>query len=94
MNADKILMSRGGEKLETVIGRGEEEELPVFQGGAFEVEVVDRSKFGKKLVDKDFLNNYLPNGAIDRHTMRDLVDSIQLVGPSEFECSEVSFRKV
>ncbi|KAL3503577.1 hypothetical protein ACH5RR_038026 [Cinchona calisaya] len=88
MNAEMIVMSRGGEKLETVIGRGEEEELPAFKAGAFQMEVMERSKIGKKLVDRDFLNDYLQNGAIDRHTMRELVDSIQLVGPDEFECSE------
>lgn len=93
MDAEKIVMSRGGEKLETVIGRREDEELPVFMAGAFKIEVMERSRIGKKLVDRDFLNNYLPNGAIGKHTMRELVDSIQLVGPNEFDCSEVSFRK-
>lgn len=89
MNADRIKMSRGGEKLATVIGRRDEEELPVFEDGAFEIEVMERSNVGKKLVDEDFLNDYVPNGAIDRHTMRALIDSIGLVGPSEFQCSEV-----
>lgn len=89
MNADRIKMARGGEKLATVIGRGDEEELPVFEDGAFEIAVMERSNIGKKLVDEDFLNNYVPNGAIDRHTMRALIDSIGLVGPSEFQCSEV-----
>lgn len=88
MSAEKIVMSKGGEELEAVLGRGEEEELPAFKPGAFQIEVLERSKVGKKLVNVDFLNNYLPNGAIDRHTMRQLVDSIELVGPNEFNCSE------
>lgn len=92
MIAEKIVMSEGGEELETVLGRGEEEELPVFKPGAFQIEVHERSKMGKKLVNVDFLDNYLPKGAIARHTMRQLVDSIELVGPSEFNCSEVSLR--
>lgn len=88
MNADKILMSTGGEKLATVVGRGEDEELPVFQARAFDIEVAERSSIGKKLVDRDFLNNYVEEGAISRHTMRELIDSIHLVGSNEFQCSE------
>lgn len=91
MSGDKILMSRGGEKLETVVGREEEDELPIFQDGAFEIEVTERSRFGKKLVNNKFLDNYLEEGVISRHTMRSLVDSIRLVGPNEFHCSEVRF---
>ncbi|KAJ8532535.1 hypothetical protein K7X08_012458 [Anisodus acutangulus] len=88
MNSERISMSRGGEKLETVIGRGEDEELPVFKYGAFEIEVNDRKKIGKKLTDDEFLKKYLPEGAISRHTMRELIDSIRLVGVDEFHCSE------
>ena len=92
MIGEKIVMSKGGEELEMVLGRGEEEELPLFKPGAFQIEVLERSKKGKKLVNVDFLNNYLPNGAIHRHTMRQLVDSIELVGPNELNCSEVSLQ--
>ncbi|XP_059281888.1 beta-1,2-xylosyltransferase [Lycium ferocissimum] len=88
MNSERISMSRGGEKLDTVIGRGEDEELPVFKEGAFEILVNDRKKIGKKLSDEEFLSKYLPEGAISRHTMRELVDSIRLVGADEFHCSE------
>lgn len=89
MNPEKILMSKGGEKLEKVIGRREEEELPIFKNGAFEIEVNERTKIGKKLADEKFLNEYLPEGAISKHTMRELIDSIRLVGANEFHCSEV-----
>lgn len=91
MNPDEILMSRGGEKLESVIGRSEDDELPVFKNGAFQIKVTDKLKIGKKLVDEKFLNKYLPEGAISRHTMRELIDSIQLVGADDFHCSEVRF---
>ncbi|CAK9148838.1 unnamed protein product [Ilex paraguariensis] len=88
MNLEKIRMSKGGERLETVIGRGEDEELPEFEFGAFDVEVLDRSSRGKKLASGEFLDQYVQNGAIERHTMRGLIDSIRLVGASEFQCSE------
>ncbi|CAH1451027.1 unnamed protein product [Lactuca virosa] len=89
MHPDKIKMSAGGEVLESVIGRGEEEELPEFEFGAFDLEVTGNSKnHGKKLATEGFLNEYLQKGEISRHTMRDLIDSIQLVGANEFECSE------
>ncbi|KAL6553377.1 hypothetical protein OROGR_007219 [Orobanche gracilis] len=88
MIPERILMSKGGEKLESVIGRREDEELPNYKVGAFEIEVNDRSKVGKKLVGEDFLDKYVPGGAIDRHTMRGLIDSIRLVDASDFICSE------
>lgn len=89
MHPDKIKMSIGGEALESVIGRGEEEELPEFESGAFDLEVGERSKsHGKKLATEGFLNEFIQKGQISRHTMRDLIDSIQLVGANEFECSQ------
>ncbi|CAL5345635.1 unnamed protein product [Camellia sinensis] len=89
MHPDKIRMSIGGERLEAVMGRGEDEELPVFESGAFDVEVVDRSSHGRKLVDDEFLNQYVQFGANSQHTMRGLVDSVKLVGASDFQCSEI-----
>lgn len=102
MNLEKIRMASGGERLEEVIGRGEDEELPEFDFGAFEIEVSDddiansynnndsRSSGGgdRKLVDLEFLNRYLQQGVISKHTMRGLVDSIRLVGAKDFQCSE------
>ncbi|CAH9138801.1 unnamed protein product [Cuscuta epithymum] len=88
MSPDKIRMSKGGEKLETVRGRGEDEEMPVFESGAFDIYVADPSQLGKKLVDYDFLNRYVPQGSIGKHTMRSLIDSIQLVSEDDFQCTE------
>lgn len=88
MHPDKIKMSNGGEVLESVIGRGEDEELPRFEFGAFDIQVGSVSKKNNKLADEAFLNEYLQNGAVSRHAMRDLVGSVKLVGADEFECSE------
>ncbi|KAL3614779.1 hypothetical protein CASFOL_040440 [Castilleja foliolosa] len=88
MNPEGILMARGGENLESVIGRGEDEELPRFRDGAFQIEVINRSRSGKKMVDEVFLDKYLNQGAIGRHTMRELIDSIRLTDASEFNCSQ------
>ncbi|XP_051133730.1 beta-1,2-xylosyltransferase [Andrographis paniculata] len=88
MIPDRISMARGGEKLESVIGRGEDEELPSFDDGAFEIQVSDRSRNGEKLVDLGFLDQYIQEGEIHRHTMRSLVDSIRLVDDTNFICSE------
>ncbi|KAK6934532.1 Glycosyltransferase 61 [Dillenia turbinata] len=86
MDPEKIRMSKGGEVLETVIGRSEGEELPVYEFGAFEVEVDGDG--GKRLVDREFLDRYVPEGGVTRHPMHGLVGSIRLVGSSEFECSQ------
>ncbi|KAE8725464.1 Beta-(1,2)-xylosyltransferase [Hibiscus syriacus] len=90
MDPEKIKMSRGGEKLEHVIGRTEEEELPEFEDGAFEVEVEGgRSRLKrKKLVGDGFLDQFLPVGNILKHTMRELVRSIVVVVESDFTCQE------
>ncbi|XP_043689654.1 beta-1,2-xylosyltransferase-like [Telopea speciosissima] len=95
MNPDRIRMSVGGEKLESVMGRQEEEELPSFDSGAFEIEFDqglsqggNLSRNGRKLVNKEFLDQFVPRGAIHMHTMRALVDSIQLLDPDKFKCSQ------
>lgn len=92
MHPDKIKMSIGGERLEDVIGRRENDELPVFDAGAFDVEIDEkRGKLrDRKLVSNDLLDLYMPQvEEITKHTMRDLIRSIRLVHTSEFQCSEV-----
>ncbi|XP_028053204.1 beta-1,2-xylosyltransferase-like [Camellia sinensis] len=67
MHPKKIRMSIGGESLEEVIERENDDELSVFEDGVFDVEVVDGSSRRRKLVDEDFLNRYLKNGEISKN---------------------------
>ncbi|KFK27136.1 hypothetical protein AALP_AA8G339600 [Arabis alpina] len=102
MVPDRIVMSKGGERIEEVMGRKEEEELPEFREGAFEV-AEEASLLGfernrrigggssvvsRRLVSEEMLNEYIPDGDFDRHTMRDLVASIRVVGTEDFVCDE------
>ena len=89
MNPAKINMSHGGELLETVIGREENDELPVFQPGAFDILVHNKAKFGDKIITPYLLHRVFPQGEVIRHTMRSLLNSIRLVSPGDFQCSEV-----
>lgn len=85
-------MAKGGESLMEVVGRGEEEELPVFQNGAFEVdggEGRERREEEEMVVDRDFLDRYVPRGEVMRHTMRDLISKIRIVPRKDFACDEV-----
>ncbi|KAG4399909.1 hypothetical protein GLYMA_08G324800v4 [Glycine max] len=88
MAPEKITMAKGGEDLAAVMGRTEDEEMPVFQNGAFQVDggevVVDR----ELLVDQEFLDEYVPRGGIDRHTMRELIAKIRIVRGKDFQCDE------
>lgn len=92
MRPERIKMSVGGERVEEVIGRKEEEELPEFDDGAFEVDggpAVGFRKGKRSLVDQEFLDRYLPEGEILKHTMRELMESIRVIGSENFECDEV-----
>lgn len=86
MDPGKIRMSVGGEGLESVMGRREEEELPEFGSGSFGVE----GSGGGRVVDEEFLDRYLPRGAVGYHAMRGLVESMRVVEPEEFQCSQVT----
>ncbi|XP_004500132.1 beta-1,2-xylosyltransferase [Cicer arietinum] len=91
MVLEKIGMAKGGEDLVDVIGRREEEELPLFEKGAFEIDGGHR--FGedgdeKMVVDSEFLDLYVPRGDIMRHTMRDLISKIRIVPKKEFVCDQ------
>lgn len=87
MDSNKIRMSEGGERLEDVTGRKEEEEMPEFEMGAFDIQGVGNEQV-KKLASREFLDEFVPKGEISRHTMRSLVDSIRVVGAKEFECEQ------
>ncbi|GAB4849723.1 hypothetical protein Ancab_004519 [Ancistrocladus abbreviatus] len=88
MNPDRIQVSKGGERIGEVIGRKDDDELPVFEDGAFEIDAGDGSEKGKKVADRAFLKKYVPEGEILRHTMRELIRSMEFAGESEFKCSE------
>uniref|UniRef100_A0A0D9X9H9 Glycosyltransferase 61 catalytic domain-containing protein n=1 Tax=Leersia perrieri TaxID=77586 RepID=A0A0D9X9H9_9ORYZ len=81
-----IAMSRGGESLEQVMGRSEEEELPRYENGALQVEAA--AKRTGPLVEPGFLDAYVPAGGIGMHTMRSLLDSARVVPPGELHCSQ------
>ncbi|CAI0373995.1 unnamed protein product [Linum tenue] len=87
MVPDRIAVSRGGETLQEVFGRGEEEEMPTFQDGAFQI-LGSLGSEKRKLVDEEFLGEYLPQGEIERHTIRQLVSSIEVVDATEFQCDQ------
>ncbi|XP_078439402.1 beta-1,2-xylosyltransferase [Wolffia australiana] len=88
MDPLKIRMSKGGEILEEVMSRAEEEELPQFQVGSFEIEVgLDSGlKSGERLVSVEILDDVVPRGAVHSHTMRELIGSIRIVGQGHLQC--------
>ena len=90
MVPERIKMSRGGERIEEVIGRSEEEELPDFENGAFEI--LGSTARSKWLVDEGFLDAFVPDGNVMRHTMRGLIRSIRVVdnNSKEFHCDLVN----
>lgn len=90
MDPNKIKMSVGGEGLESVMGRREEDELPKFESGSFEIEGdgSERSGSDGRVVDEEFLDRYVPRGAVHYHTMRGLMESMRIVEPGEFQCSQ------
>jgi glycoprotein 2-beta-D-xylosyltransferase len=85
-----IAMSRGGEPLEQVMGRAEEQELPKYEPGALQVEGPSLRTTGP-LVEAGFLDSYVPTGGIGMHTMRALLESARVVPPGELHCSQVLY---
>ncbi|KAJ3677624.1 hypothetical protein LUZ60_003348 [Juncus effusus] len=90
MDPDKIAMSKGGEDLRQVMGRKEEDELPKYQIGAFQMEQgeVWERREDRKLVNQAFLDQYLRHGAVTTHTMRALVESITVVPTGHLQCDQ------
>lgn len=83
-------MSEGGEALEAVMGRGEEDELPKYEPGAFEIEAGEEGAghADRRVVDEEFLDRFVPRGGIQLHTMRALMGSMRLVDPGKLECTQ------
>ncbi|KAI4340029.1 hypothetical protein MLD38_024905 [Melastoma candidum] len=100
MASGRIRMARGGERLEEVLGRKEEEELPVFEEGAFEVEGDGGVWFaGRKwgngwkrwrVVGDEDLERFLPGNGVERHTMRELIGNLTVIAKGELQCDQVS----
>ncbi|KAE8723551.1 Beta-(1,2)-xylosyltransferase [Hibiscus syriacus] len=88
MDPLKIEMSRGGEKLEDVIGRREGDELPRFRDGAFVVEGNNGGLKRRNLVGEEFLRKFIPVEGDSRHPIRESVRSIVVVGANDFDCEE------
>lgn len=87
MVPEKIKMANGGENLKEVIGRTETDEIPVFRNGAFSV--AGGGEEEKELVNRKLLDRFVPKGDILRHTMRELIASIRVVGENNFTCNQV-----
>lgn len=88
MYPKKIKMSKGGEPLESVIGRNEEEELPYFTPGAFEV-IVPETEERRVLFNKSMLDRLIPVEQIGQHTMHHLFEQIRTVPVDEVVCAQV-----
>jgi glycoprotein 2-beta-D-xylosyltransferase len=91
MDPGKIMMSRGGEDLKMVMGRREEDELPKYETGAFQIEEGEgwKRREDRRLVDQSFLDQYLKHGQVHMHTMRSLLESIRFVPTGELQCDQV-----
>ncbi|KMT12887.1 hypothetical protein BVRB_4g089770 [Beta vulgaris subsp. vulgaris] len=84
MDPDKIRMSGGGERIDEVVGRSDEEEIPVFESGAFRLRRNEGKKWGKVLDEFD-----VNHGSNVRHTMRELFQSMEVVDDQlDFQCSQ------
>jgi glycoprotein 2-beta-D-xylosyltransferase len=93
MNPEKIEMSEGGEPLESVIGRNEEDELPYFTSGAFQIIVRERG--GRKpLFNKTLLQYLMPQGLIQEHTMQHLLEQIHTIPLNEVTCAQIVTQPV
>ncbi|KAG1327286.1 Beta-(1,2)-xylosyltransferase [Cocos nucifera] len=88
MDPARISMTDGGEALETVMGREEEEELPKYESGAFEIEAGEEVTGGADRRVVDELDRYFPQKGIQVHTMRALMGSMRLVDPGKLECTQ------
>lgn len=89
MYPKKIKMSKGGEPLDSVMGRNEEEELPYFTPGAFEV-MVPETEERRALFNQTMLNRLIPVEPITQHTMHHLFEQIRTIPVDEVVCAQVS----
>jgi glycoprotein 2-beta-D-xylosyltransferase len=85
MNPKKTKMAKGGEPLESVMRRNEEEELPRFTSGAFQIIVPEGER--KPLFNKTLLQHLMPQGLIQEH----LFEQIHTIPVNKVTCAQVSF---
>lgn len=88
MYPKKIKMSKGGELLFAVMGRNEEEELPYFTTGAFEIMVPEKEE-RRALFNKSMLERLIPVKSITKHTMHHLFEQIRTIPVDEVICAQV-----
>ncbi|CAO2835689.1 unnamed protein product [Amaranthus hypochondriacus] len=88
MDPTKIRMSTGGERIEEVIGRSDDDELPSFEKGSFRLRRKGVKK--KHAFSKEFLDKIVHQGQILKHTMKDLFQSMDVVDDNQddFNCSQ------
>ena len=89
MDPNKIRMSIGGERIEEVIGRSDDDELPSFEKGSFRLRRKGVKK--RRAFSKEFLDKIVHQGQIMKHTMKDLFQSMEVVDDNQddFNCSQV-----
>lgn len=90
MYPKKIKMSKGGEPLDSVMGRNEEEELPYFTSGAFQIMVPERDE-RRALFNKTMLEKLIPEQSIAEHTMHHLFEQTRTIPLDEVTCAQVLF---
>ncbi|KAH9565504.1 hypothetical protein CY35_04G081900 [Sphagnum magellanicum] len=83
MNPKKTKMAKGGEPLESVMRRNEEEELPRFTSGAFQIIVPEGER--KPLFNKTLLQHLMPQGLIQEH----LFEQIHTIPVNKVTCAQI-----
>ncbi len=83
MNPKKIEMAKGGEPLESVMRRNEEEELPRFTSGALQI-IVPETGERKPLFNKTLLQHLMPQGLIQEH----LFEQIHTILVNKVTCAQ------
>ncbi|CAM6023645.1 unnamed protein product [Sphagnum balticum] len=77
-------MAKGGEPLESVMRRNEEEELPRFTSGALQI-IVPETGERKPLFNKTLLQHLMPQGLIQEH----LFEQIHTIPVNRVTCAQI-----
>ncbi|CAK9192488.1 unnamed protein product [Sphagnum jensenii] len=87
MYPKKIKMSKGGERLNSVMERNAAEELPYFTSGAFQVMVPENGE-RRPLLNKKMLDRIMPQGDVREHTLHHLLEQIRTIPLDEVTCAQ------